>query len=334
MKRSIVITGKETVEVIEEPLPAVGPGELLVETTRTMVSTGTEGILFSRNFSPGTHWDEWLRYPFCPGYLHAGRVVEIGAGVEGWKVGDRVASRSVHASHVLVAAETGVPIPDALSDEEAAWMGLGKIVQVGARSAAPVMGDVVVVIGLGLVGQLAVQYARLMGASQVVAVDTAPLRLEMAQAHGATHSLQMTAAQVLEPLEALTDGRRADTVYDVTGHPEVFSAALGLARRFGTLVLLGDTGTPERQTLTTDVITRGVRIVGAHDTHPHPLPHELARWSAREMSELFLLYLARGQIRVSDLITHRRRPDEAHEVYTLLQRERQSVMGVVFEWQS
>jgi 2-desacetyl-2-hydroxyethyl bacteriochlorophyllide A dehydrogenase len=338
-RRTIVFTGKEQLELVREPLREPHAGELLVATTRSVISTGTEGIVFTRRFAPGTHWDNWVKYPFRPGYLSAGRVIAVGDGVTGWNVGDRVASRGGHSSHAYlkVAATPGVAqfarIPDNVSDEDAAWMGLGKIVQVGVRAAEHTMGDAVAVVGLGLLGQLVVQYCRLMGAGEVIAIDTAPLRLEMAASHGATRTLRMTAAEALGPVTEITGGRRADVVYDVTGHHAVFATALPLARRFGTVVVLGDTGSPQQQTLTSDVITRGLRIVGAHDGHPPTEPSDHVRWTHGLMGELFLTYLSRGQIRLNDLATHRYKPEQAAECYAMLHRERDRAMGVVFEWQ-
>jgi 2-desacetyl-2-hydroxyethyl bacteriochlorophyllide A dehydrogenase len=331
-RRSIVFTGKEQLDVVSEPVPEIRGGELLVATTRTLVSTGTEGICFTRNFAAGTNWEQWVKYPFHPGYLNVGRVAGVGEGVQGWQVGDRVASRAGHTSHARVASKSAVHIPDNVADEDAAWMGLGKIVQVGVRAAEHVMGDTVVVIGLGLLGQLVVQYCRLMGAGEVIAVDTATMRLDMAASHGATRTLKMTATEARESVMDLTAGRGADVVYDVTGHAAVFATALPLARKFGTIVLLGDTGTPHLQTLTHDVVTRGLRIVGAHDGHAPAEQNDHVRWSAMAMSDLFLTYLARGQMRVADLVTHRYRPDQAAECYGMLQRDRDKALGVIFEW--
>ncbi|HEX4125829.1 MAG TPA: zinc-binding dehydrogenase [Tepidisphaeraceae bacterium] len=332
MRKTVRFTGKEQLEFVAEPMPRPGPRQLLVQTTRTLISTGTEGIVFTRNFGPGTHWDNWVKYPFFPGYLSAGRVVEVGSEVMGWKVGDRVASRSTHTSHALVDAPTAMRIPEAVPDEDACWMGLGKIVQVGVRAAEHKLGDTVAVVGLGLLGQLVIQYSQLSGAENIIAIDTAPARLKLAATHGATHTLQTTAAEALSQVERITGGRRADIVYDVTGHPAVLAAALPLARRFGTLMLLGDAGTPSQQTITGDVVTRGVRILGAHDGHPPTLPSAETRWSAVQMYELFLTYLARGQMRVHDLITHHYQPTHAAEAYAMLQRERLTAMGVEFDW--
>src|SRR4051812_45337505 len=250
MRRTLVFTGDKRVELIEEPMPTPGPGQVLVETVCSLISTGTESTVFTRNFAPGTHWDDWVKYPFRPGYLHVGRVAALGAGVAGWKVGDRIASRSGHSSHSLVdvgstaagnrpelgdctPTNRGLRVPEGVADEDAAWMGLGKIVQVGVRAAAHELGEVVAVVGLGVLGQLVVQYARLMGASRVIAIDTSDMRLGQATASGATHVIKGTATEALARVRAIAaeaggaDG--ADCVYDVTGHPAVLAQALPLA---------------------------------------------------------------------------------------------------------
>src|SRR3954468_17005054 len=104
-RRSIIFTGKNQVQVIEEePLGALGPGDIRVQTTRTLISTGTEGIVLGRKFSPGTHYDTWVKYPFRPGYSHVGSVSAVGEGVSEFRAGDRVATRGGHSSEVVVKA--------------------------------------------------------------------------------------------------------------------------------------------------------------------------------------------------------------------------------------
>ncbi len=348
-RKSIIFTGKEQVELIQEDIPALKDEQILVETEKTLISTGTESTVYRRNFAPGTHWDNWVKYPFYTGYLNVGKVVEVGKNVKGWKKGDRAVSRSGHSSHIIADTDSGivaakaadgdctpvnraVKVPDDVIDDEAVWMGLGKIVQVGVRAAEHKLGDDVVIIGLGLLGQLVVQYVKNLGASEIIAIDTSAKRLEMAKAHGATQILKMTSAEAEPIVKKLTDGRKADVVYDVTGHPAVFATALPLARNFGTVVLLGDPGAPNLQTLSPDLITRGLRIVGAHDCHPPAMPNEYVRWSSQQMYELFLKYLARKQMKVSDLITNRFKPEDCKKAYTYLQTDRENAMGVIFDW--
>ncbi|PQV62601.1 Threonine dehydrogenase [Abditibacterium utsteinense] len=329
---NIRFVGKDQVEIVEELVPDLKSDQILVRSLKSLISTGTESICLGRKFAPGTGWESWLQYPFYPGYLCAGEILEVGSEVTTLKPGDRITSRGPHRQFFTMNAANALPIPDGASIEDAAWFGLAKITQNGVRKANHVMGDAVVVIGLGLLGQLVVQYARLMGAREVIAIDTAPLRLEMARAHGATHTLQMSVADAKEQVESLTDGRLADVVYDVTGHAAVFAPALGLARRFGTLLLLGDTGTPSEQRLTSDVVGRGVKIVGAHDVDT-PWSSDCDYWTQSKMGGLFFSYLQRDQMRVSDLVTHRFSPRDAIKTYQLLEIDRASVMGVIFDWE-
>jgi 2-desacetyl-2-hydroxyethyl bacteriochlorophyllide A dehydrogenase len=331
-RHCIIFTGKNQLEIVDEPLPELKPGEILIETNRSMISTGTELICLHRNFSPNTHWDNWVKYPFHAGYLTAGRVIAVADDVKDWKVGDRAAARGNHASVNAVWANRCVKIPDALSDDEACWMGLGRITQVGARRAEQALGDDVVIIGLGLLGQLICQYARIAGAGNVIAIDLAPKRIEFAKSHGATHTLAMSAADALKQVEEMTGGRRADIVYDITGFAPVLATALPLARSFGKVILLGDTGTPGGQSLTSDVVARGVKIIGAHDGYPPPEYAADRPWPGPRMHELFFTYLVRGQMRVKDLITHRYKPDQARDAYDMLTNDRAMAMGVIFEW--
>lgn len=331
--QNIVFTGKNQVEVYDELVPELGPDEILLQATRSLISTGTEGICLGRLFDPGTHWDRWVKYPFYAGYSLVGRVAAIGKHVRHIHEGERIAIRQSHSQYKVVPAKEPLyRIPDAVSDEDATWFHLATIVQNGVRRAQHQLGDTVVVIGLGLLGQLVVQYARLLGAQQIIAIDVAEKRLEMARSHGATTILPMGAAEAREHVLALTEGRGANVVYDVTGAAPVFPLALGLACTLGRVVLLGDTGTPAAQQLTGDVITRGLTIVGAHDNNPPSVSTNHAYWSHLRMGELFFDYVGRGDMRVNDLITHRYAPADAAEAYRLLREERATAMGVLFDW--
>ena len=331
----IFFTGKNAVEVAVTSVAAPAAREVQVRTRKSLISTGTECIVLGRLYAPGTHWDDWVKSQsdgFAPGYLNAGEVVAVGARVENLKVGDRVACRAAHRQIFNVAEKDALPIPDGVSDEAATWFGLAKITQVGVRRAKHRLGDAVVIIGLGLLGQLVTQYARLSGAREIIAIDTARPRLELARAHGATRTLEMSVQDARDAVMELTAGRGADVVYDITGHPAVFAPALGLARRFGTLLLLGDTGSPGDQRLTSDVITRGVKIVGAHDGHSAPHVTDADFWTEHNMERLFFAYVARGQMNVDDLITHRFPALDAAQAYHLLQTDRSNVMGVILDW--
>lgn len=329
---NVVFLEQDRVVAREEEIGALGADDILLRTHCSLISTGTESIVLRKNFAPGTHWDNWIRFPKYPGYSSVGTVLQIGANVRDFAVGQRVASRAEHRQFAVVPQNFVYPVPAAVSDASAAWVAFGTIVQHGVRRPKIALGESVVVIGLGMLGQIAVQLARVCGAGEVIAIDTAPLRLEMAKAHGATHVLPMGAQEAAARVLEITGGHGAEVVFDVTGHAPVFAHALKLLRRFGRLVILGDTGQPEAQHLTSDVIQKDLQILGAHDTNPPREGDDYHRWSAREMIALFFELIERGQVRVDDLITHTYSPAEAPAAYEMLQTDRASAMGVLLDF--
>ncbi|MFD7989447.1 zinc-binding alcohol dehydrogenase [Kitasatospora indigofera] len=330
---SVHFTGKDEVRLDRSPVPRPGPGEFTVRLTTSLVSAGTEGICLGRLFEPGTHWDNWVRYPFAPGYSAVGRVEETGPGTERVRPGDRVAVRKPHASVVVVGATDDVyPVPDGVADEQAAWFHVATIAQVGVRRAAHRLGDRVAVIGLGPVGQLAAQYARLAGAAEVIAVDPAQERVNLALAGGAHTGLALTAEVAAEEIRRRTGGAGADVVYDVTGAAAVFAAAQRAVRKYGRLVLLGDTGTPSAQSLTPELINNGLTVVGAHDMHGEFPADERSPWNNQRMGELFFGYLERGAMSTDALVSHRFPAEQAEAAYRLVRQRPAGLTGLLFDW--
>jgi 2-desacetyl-2-hydroxyethyl bacteriochlorophyllide A dehydrogenase len=329
---AIVFTRQGEVAFQRAPVLEPGAGELLVRAVRTLISTGTELTCLSGRYEPGSHWDGWVKYPFRPGYCMAGTVIATGEGATRFKTGDRVAARGPHQSVAVVAEENTISIPGGVSNDEACWYGMATIAQNAVRRPRPELGDSVAIIGLGLIGQLLVQYTRLMGARQIFAIDTAPVRLDMATNHGATHPVRRDIVEARAEVMAATDGRGCDVVFDATGAPAVFPSALKLVRELGKIVLVGDSGFPTQQHLTGDLVTRGITVFGAHDGNARFAGTPHMPWTNPVMGDLFLEYLRRGDMRVSDLITHRFRPEQAAEAYATLREHRETALGVVFEW--
>ena len=333
--KNIVFTAPKVAELIDEAVPAMGAGQILVRAEHSLVSTGTELIIFQGEFEPGSHWEQWVKFPMKPGYCMVGIVEDAGAQVQRFAIGDRVALRSNHKQYTVWNAENNsrsVKVPDGVAPDDAPWFGMACIAQIGVRRAAHSLGDAVVIVGAGLLGQLVTQYLCLQGAREIIVIDTAPARLQLAKEHGATQVLNMTADKAHDAVYDLTGGQGADVVYDITGHPASFQPALKLVRRFGKLLLLGDTARPGLQCLTPDIVTRGVQIIGAHDSMPPDTPSAHDRWSHTEMSELFFTFLQRGQMRVADMVTHRYKPQHASQAYTDLLRDRSTALGVIFDW--
>lgn len=328
--KAIVFEGPQQVRLIEEAVGEPGAGEVLVGTTVSLVSTGTECHCFAGRFDPGTTWAGWVKYPFRVGYSAVGRIVQVGADVTGLAEGDAVFTGKPHQQFAVVPADQAIKLPDGVTDEAASWASLAFVVQTGVRRAEHAMGDTAAVIGLGPLGQLAVQYLRLLGLRQVLAIDTVPMRLDTAAAHGATATFCGSAADAHEFVSEHTDGQLADVVYDVTGHWSVLPQALPLARDFGRLMLLGDTPQPSKQHLTHDVLARQVAVIGTHNVKLQP---QYAWWTLRRQIELFFTYVQRGQMHLDDLITHRHPPEEAPALYPRLLGDRSDTLGVLFDWQ-
>jgi len=325
--RRLVFTGKQQVHLEEFSLPGLAPGRVRVRIEVSLMSTGTENIVFNRLFDPGTHWDSWVRYPFYPGYAAVGTVQEVGEGVSHLRPGMRVACRTSHASHADMAEEDCFPVPAGIPSEEAVWFAFAKITFHAAQAADHRLGDSVLVIGAGPIGQMAVRWARAAGAKTIQSVDPVEGRLLLAARGGATTTSSVSVADARESVLAGNGGKLPRVVIDSTGNAQVFAAALGLADDFGTVVILGDTGTPTQQFLTGDVLRRGLRIVGVHDGH------NTALWNNATIASLVFALAASGRFSLSGLISHRFAPEEHAEAYGTANRDRARTMGILFQWE-
>ncbi len=322
----LAFTGKQQVQLEDFQLPAPNADQVLIRTEFTLMSTGTENIVFNRNFDAGTHWDNWVKYPFYPGYCAVGRVEAPGDSA--FRVGDPVAMRYGHQSRNVVAVKNCYPIPTGVPLESAPWFALAKIAFHGAQAANYHLGDSVLVIGAGPIGQMSIRWARAAGAASIIVVDAVPDRLEMARRGGATATIAASIDAAREEILAANDGAQPEIVIDSTGNAQVFSVALHLVAQFGKVVLLGDTGQPGSQKLSPDVVVRGVTIVGAHDGHT------TEKWDNRTIARLFFSLVASGRFSLDGLNTHFFKPADCAEAYLIANRERAKTMGIVFDWRT
>ncbi len=326
MATRLVFTGKQQV-VLEEFSPGpVGAGDVAVRVRYSLISTGTEGIVFNRLFAPGTHWDRWVTYPFYPGYAMVGDVVEVGPQVDSLAVGDTVASLIPHASFHVCPASVFHRVPDGVDAKQATWIALAKVAFMGTRAASYVLGDRAVIIGAGPVGQMAIRWARAAGVETIVVVDTVPGRLDLAARGGATHAIAGGVEACRAELQAACDGDLPRVVMDTTGNAAVFEAALALACDRGRVVVLGDTGDPSQQRLTSDVITRGLTVVGAHGTH------EDGQWTGQRIYRLFFNLILSRRFDLSGLISHEFAPEACEQAYEMINARRDETMGLLFDW--
>ncbi len=328
MATRIVFPAANEVELEEIDVGDPIAGFLRVRTLCSLMSTGTEGIVLRRLFDEESHWALYAVYPFYPGYAVIGVVEELGADVEGFEIGQRVAARLLHASEQLVPARMCTPVPDEVDSSEAAWFAFAKIALMGAWAADLHLGATVAVIGAGPIGQMALRWAVVAGARHVVAVDGLESRLEAARRGGATAVVADTLPSARAAINEACGGA-PEVVIDSTGNAAVLTEALKLAADRGRVVLLGDTGSPHAQCLTPDVITRGVQVIGAHDTNSMGGPE----WDGdRSLHDLFFDLVRRGRFDVRDLNTHTFAPSECAAAYDLATNQRGDTLGILFDW--
>ncbi|TCC47773.1 zinc-binding alcohol dehydrogenase [Kribbella capetownensis] len=325
---AIVFPGPGVAELCQVQLADTGPGEVRLRTRLSLMSTGTEGIAFARRFGEGTHWAQYVEYPFRPGYSVVGVVDQIGHE-SGLSVGDRVVARAPHASRVVVRADRCTPVPAGLADEQAVWFALAKIAFVGIRVGEVRPGSRVLVVGAGPIGQMATRWAAAAAAARIVVVDSVAARLDLATAGGATATIGSPIDDAQEELAGAFGGQPPEVVLDSTGNAAVLPGALRAAADHGRVVLLGDAGTPSDQRLTSDVMVRGVSIMGAHDSYT--IGDQ--RWdNDREIARLVFRLAAAGRFPLAGLVGDRFGPEDCQQAYELAATQRHRTMGIVFDW--
>lgn len=317
-------------EVVLEskPMPEPAPGEVLIETELTLVSTGTELTMLT-----DSHPRESRSLPFEPGYNNVGVVVETGEGVDESAIGDRVATYGSHQRYTTASYDGACfQIPDDVDDEEAAFFTIGEIVMNGIRRGQVDYGEAVAVYGLGLLGQLTVRFAHFAGAHPVFGLDLEPDRLEYLPDAPGIEGLDPSGDDWRNRFDRRMDGRLADVIFEVTGSPAAIPNEFELLREQGRFVVLGSpTGTAEFD-FNRQCHNPGYTIVGAHNS-THPSTATTANlWTRARHVELFFDLLSAGRLSVADLVSHREGYASAPDVYEMLLEDRSQALGVLLEW--
>jgi len=304
--------------------------EALIETEASLISTGTELTALMGDFPDSSAWSRYVKYPFVAGYSSVGRIIDVGREVGEFEVGDRVASTSPHATHAVVEAESLVKVPDNVRLEEACFHTIASGVMNSVRLANVSMGESVVVVGLGLLGQIATIFSRIAGAFPVIAVDLAEGRLKLSRVSGATATLRGDGwDDVKASVEELTRGRMADKVFEVTGNPDVVPKAMALAKRQGCLVVLSS---PRGKTVLDfhdEVNSPSRMIIGTHFSSQPAYETPYNPWTRRRNTELFFDLISGGALKIDHLITHRYPWREAEKAYKMLLKDRTRALGVI-----
>lgn len=365
MKQLLQSLKDGSTEVAEVPAPRAGRGQLLIRTTTSLVSAGTERMLVEfgqanliqkarqqpdkvrmvlkkiQSDGLATTLDavrSKLDQPLALGYCNVGRVIE--ANAEGFAVGDRVVSNGKHAGIVAVPRNLCARIPDAVSDDEANFTVLAAIGLQGIRLVQPTLGECVVVTGLGLIGLLTVQMLRAQGC-RVLGIDFDPARLELARGFGAEVVNPGAGEDVLERAAAFSRGQGVDAVIITasTTSNEPVSQAAGMCRKRGRIVLVGVTGLElsradfyEKELSFQVSCSYGPgRYDPAYEEQGHDYPVGFVRWTEQRNFEAVLDLMAARALDIAPLITHRFSIDQGADAMQLLSSSEKS-LGILLDY--
>lgn len=355
--------------ITEAPAPKVSSEHVLIHTTCSLISAGTERMLVG--FGKASYLDKArqqpdkvkmvmekvatdglmttieavqskLAQPLPLGYCNVGVVAEVGAGVDGFQVGDRVVSNGPHADVVKVSKNLCARIPADVEDESAVFVVVASIGLQGMRLAQPTLGEAFVVTGAGLIGLLTVQLLRAQGC-RVLAIDFDESKLALARQFGAqTCNLGVGEDPVAAGM-TLSRGQGVDGVIITASTPssDPVTQAARMCRKRGRIVLVGVTGLElnradfyEKELSFQVSCSYGPgRYDPNYEEKGQDYPLGFVRWTEQRNFEAVLDMLASGQLDVKPLITHRFAFEDAPEAYEALTADKTG-LGMLLQYTS
>ncbi len=356
------------ISLVEAPAPKAGPGQVLIETRKTLISAGTERMLLE--FGKGNLLQKAmsqpdkvkqtlvkiktdglsqtmdavkskLDQPIPLGYCNSGVVAGVGAGVDEFKVGDRVVSNGAHAELVTIGRNLVCKIPDGVSDEQACFVPLAAIGLQSVRLAEPTLGETFCVMGLGLVGLLTAQLLKANGC-RVIGADFSKPRLALAKDWGMEVIDLSEGQDPVSSVMAMTGGRGADGVIIAasTKSDDPVTQAAKMSRKRGRIVLVGVTGLNlsrpdfyEKELSFQVSCSYGPgRYDPIYEDHGHDYPLAFVRWTEQRNFEACLEEIRMGRMDLAPLISKTIDISEAEEAYTLISKGSDTNLGVLLSY--
>ena len=351
MKQIIQDLKKGDTILEEVPVPRVKSGSVLIKTTRSLVSLGTERMLVDfgkANFLQKAKQQpdkvkmvldkvktdglrptleavfNKLGQPLPLGYCNVGEVVAVGKGVQEFSVGDRVASNGNHAEFVSVPKNLVAKIPDNVSDEDATFTVIGSIGLQGIRLLNPTFGETVVVVGLGLIGLVTAELLLANGCN-VIGFDFDNEKIRIAKEKGITAINPSEGTDQVKFVESVTNGVGADGVIITASSKsnEIISQSAKMCRKRGRVVLVGVIGLDiSRADFFEKEITFQVscsygpgRYDESYEQKGQDYPIGFVRWTEKRNFEAVLNAISRGTLNVQPLITDRIPLPEYQRIY-------------------
>lgn len=369
MKQILQDMAKGGSNIVEAPTPNIISGHLLIDSSVSLISAGTERMLV--DFGRASLLDKAraqpdkvkmvlekvktdglmttvdavqskLAQPLPLGYSNVGVVNSVGAGVTGFKEGDRVVSNGPHADVVRVPTNLCALIPDNVSDEEASFTVVASIGLQGIRLAEPTLGEAFVVTGVGLIGLLTVQLLRAHGC-RVLAIDYDESKLALAKKFGAEVCNPGLGEDPIAAGMAFSRGNGVDGVIITasTKSNDPVTQAAKMSRKRGRIVLVGVTGLElNRADFYEKELTFQVscsygpgRYDKEYEDKGNDYPLAFVRWTEQRNFEAILDMMSSGQVDVKPLISHQFTFEQASDAYELLVTDK-SALGVLLTYDS
>ncbi len=335
--REVVVTGQNKVELQTNEFDASiqSPNELLIDTEYTFISSGTELANYTGREPKVFQRGSWCAYPWRSGYANVGVVRDVGANVTRAAPGDRVFTYGRHASIIrytqdrLIAPVSDSIDPGVVAASRMAGVAMTSIIvsEIGTNAR-------VIVFGLGLVGNLASQIFQLHGC-RVIGVDPVAERRKLAERCGIEHTVGGDAEEVQAQIQELTNGELGNITVDAVGHSSVVMQALRATASYGQLVILGSprvSVTGDLTELLSDTHLRWITIRGALEWCVPMYPDTGNRVSQLSKQQTIFDWIARTELDVESLISHRLKPEQIKQAYDGLLDEPDVWTGVVLDW--
>ncbi len=333
--REVVVTAQNQVELQDSEIevPVLAPNELLIDTEYTFISSGTELANYTGREPKVFQKGAWCAYPWRSGYANVGIVRAIGTGVNRIAPGERVFTYGRHASTVRYSQERLVaPVSDAIAPAVVAASRMAGVAMTAIVVAEIPTNPWVIIFGMGLVGNLAAQLFQIHGC-RVIGVDPVHERRVLAKQCGIQHTVGGNAVHA--QIEELTHGELGAITVDAVGHSGVVMEALQATANHGQLIILGSPRVSVHGDLTellSETHLRWITIRGALEWCVPMYPDTGNRTSQFSKQQCIFDWMARGQLDVESLVSHRLKPKEIKRAYDGLLNEPNVYTGVVLDW--
>lgn len=332
--KQIIFSQPNVAELTDAVWAGPGPGEVGIRMAYTAISSGTERANLTGDLNVSGESTAPRPWPRILGYSGSGYVESLGDGVTDLKVGDRVVTIwGKHQQYITLPRDQVVRIdgPE-VSMQDAAFTFISTFSLAAIRKTRLEIGESCMVVGLGLLGMFAVQYARIGGAQPVIAVDYSEERRSLALELGADYALDPSGPDISEKVRALTDGKGANALIEVTGNPDALNMSLSCAARYARVALLGCTRVRTTVDFYHDVHFPGITIIGAHTLARPEYESHPGWWTHTDDCKTSIRMLRSGRLQVQKMISEIHSPDEAPEVYKRLAFDKKFPVGALFNW--